>query len=43
MKELEDRGYGRREARTARNNRKVSWFIARRRASGSESGPSRAA
>ena len=34
MKELEDRGYGRRETRKAGNNRKVTWFVAKKGESG---------
>ena len=30
MKELEDRGYGHQEKRKARNNRNVTWFVAKR-------------
>jgi hypothetical protein len=30
MKDLEDRGYGRREERTAGNHAKVTWFMAGR-------------
>jgi hypothetical protein len=34
MKELEDRGYGRREQHKAANNRVVTWFVAKRGESG---------
>jgi hypothetical protein len=29
MKEVEDRGHGRREVRTAANHHKVAWFLAK--------------